>query len=142
MMKISTRGRYAVRVMVDMASRDRGEAVTIKDVAERQSISKKYLEGIMADLSKVGLIEGRHGKGGGYKLTREPIEYNIGEILRVTEGDLVPVPCADGSYKCEMQSHCATTEMWKGLYRLVNKYFDGITLESLVRGEREFDYII
>ena len=131
-MKISTRGRYALRVMVDLAENGEGY-IPLKDVAARQEISQKYLEGIMADLVKAGFVEGVHGKGGGYKLTKAPETYSIGEILRVTEGDLAPISClgqnADG---CERAAECRTLPMWKKLYGLVNDFFDGVTLVDLM----------
>lgn len=128
---ISTRGRYALRVMIDLAEHA-GGFTPMKDVAARQGISLKYLEQIMPALSKNGLVEGIHGKGGGYRLTRSPEEYTAGEILRVTEGDLAPVAClACGAEPCARSESCKTVPLWRGFQALTNDYFDGVTLASL-----------
>lgn len=129
---ISTRGRYALRVMIDLAEHA-GGYTPMKEVAARQGISLKYLEQIMPALSKNGLVEGIHGKGGGYRLTRSPEEYTAGEILRVTEGDLAPVAClACGAEPCGRAENCKTIALWRGYQELTNEYFDGVTLASLV----------
>ena len=128
---ISTRGRYALRVMIDLAEHA-GDFTPMKEVAARQGISLKYLEQIMPALSKNGLVEGIHGKGGGYRLTRSPEEYTAGEILRVTEGDLAPVAClACGAEPCARSESCKTVPLWRGFQALTNDYFDGVTLASL-----------
>ena len=128
---ISTRGRYALRVMIDLAEHA-GGFTPMKEVAARQGISLKYLEQIMPALSKSGLVEGIHGKGGGYRLTRNPEEYAAGEILRVTEGDLAPVAClACGAEPCARSESCKTVPLWRGFQALTNDYFDGVTLASL-----------
>ena len=128
---ISTRGRYALRVMIDLAEHA-GDFTPMKEVAARQGISLKYLEQIMPALSKNGLVEGIHGKGGGYRLTRNPEEYTAGEILRVTEGDLAPVAClACGAEPCARSESCKTVPLWRGFQALTNDYFDGVTLASL-----------
>ncbi len=128
---ISTRGRYALRVMIDLAEHA-GGFTPMKEVAARQGISLKYLEQIMPALSKNGLVEGIHGKGGGYRLTRNPEEYTAGEILRVTEGDLAPVAClACGAEPCARSESCKTVPLWRGFQALTNDYFDGVTLASL-----------
>ena len=128
---ISTRGRYALRVMIDLAEHA-GGFTPMKEVAARQGISLKYLEQIMPALSKTGLVEGIHGKGGGYRLTRSPEEYTAGEILRVTEGDLAPVAClACGAEPCARSESCKTVPLWRGFQALTNDYFDGVTLASL-----------
>lgn len=128
---ISTRGRYALRVMIDLAEHA-GGFTPMKEVAARQGISLKYLEQIMPALSKSGLVEGIHGKGGGYRLTRNPEEYTAGEILRVTEGDLSPVAClACGAEPCARSESCKTVPLWRGFQALTNDYFDGVTLASL-----------
>ena len=135
-MLISTRGRYALRVMIDLAKNQTGAYIPMKDVAQRQGISLKYLERILPVLAKNGLIEGVQGKGGGYKLTRTPAAYKIGEILRLTEGDLAPVSCLEcGAEPCDKQSECPTFPMWKGFQKLTNDYFDGITLADLMGKE-------
>lgn len=128
---ISTRGRYALRVMIDLAEHA-GGFTPMKEVAARQGISLKYLEQIMPALSKNGLVEGIHGKGGGYRLTRNPEEYTAGEILSVTEGDLAPVAClACGAEPCARSESCKTVPLWRGFQALTNDYFDGVTLASL-----------
>ncbi len=128
---ISTRGRYALRVMIDLAEHA-GGFTPMKEVAARQGISLKYLEQIMPALSKSGLVEGIHGKGGGYRLTRSPEEYTAGEILRATEGDLAPVAClACGAEPCARSESCKTVSLWRGFQALTNDYFDGVTLASL-----------
>ena len=128
---ISTRGRYALRVMIDLAEHA-GGFTPMKEVAARQGISLKYLEQIMPALSKNGLVEGIHGKGGCYRLTRSPEEYTAGEILRATEGDLAPVAClACGAEPCARSESCKTVPLWRGFQALTNDYFDGVTLASL-----------
>lgn len=129
---ISTRGRYALRVMVDLAERAGDGYIPMKEVAARQGISLKYLEQIMPALSKNGLVEGVHGKGGGYRLTRSPGEYTVGEILRITEGNLAPVAClVCDAEPCGRADECKTLSMWRGYQDLTNEYFDGVTLASL-----------
>ncbi len=135
---ISTRGRYALRVMLDLAEHTGDGYIPMKEVAERQGISLKYLERIMPALSKSGLVEGIHGKGGGYRLSRLPEEYTVGEILRLAEGDLAPVAClACGAKPCERESYCKTISMWKKFYEITNEYFDGITIADLLKSEGE-----
>lgn len=134
-MLVSTRGRYALRVMIDLAEHCNGEYVPMKAVAERQKLSLKYIERIMPVLSKNNLVEGVHGKGGGYRLTRNSSEYKIGEILRLTEGDLSPVACLEcGAVPCERAEECKTLPMWSKFHNMVNDFFDGITLEDLING--------
>ena len=129
---ISTRGRYALRVMVDLAEHAGDGYIPMKEVAAKQGISLKYLEQIMPALSKNGLVEGVHGKGGGYRLTRSPGEYTVGEILRITEGNLAPVAClACDAEPCGRADECKTLSMWRGYQDLTNEYFDGVTLASL-----------
>lgn len=135
-MLISTRGRYALRVMIDLAENQSGSYIPMKDVAQRQGISLKYLERILPVLTKNNLIEGVTGKGGGYKLTRAPEEYNVGEILRLTEGDLAPVACLEcGAEPCERAGECRTLSMWTSFHNMINEYFDGITLASLMSSD-------
>ena len=143
-MKISTRGRYALRVMIDLAEHANGKYIPLKDVVARQGISQKYLEGIMADLSKAGMLDGMHGKGGGYKLNRPADGYTIGEILRATEGDLAPVSCLErDALPCDRAAECRTLAMWRDLYTMINDYFDGITLADLVKTAVDGgDYVI
>ena len=120
--------------MIDLAERGNVGYVPMKDVAERQGISLKYLERILPVLAKNRLIEGVQGKGGGYKLSRKPEDYTVGEILRLTEGDLAPVACLECDAKpCERVGECRTLSMWSDFHKLINGHFDGITLESLMK---------
>ena len=142
-MLISTRGRYALRVLVDLAEHNDGRHIPMKDVATRQELSLKYLEQILPILTKNKLVIGVHGKGGGYRLSRNPDEYTVGEILRLTEGNLAPVSCLEcDAEPCERASECRTLEMWKGFFKLTNEYFDGITIADLMKNKVEHDYII
>lgn len=135
-MFVSTRGRYALQVMLDLAIQNADDGYTpMKDVAERQGISLKYLEKILPVLVKNDLITGVHGKSGGYKLTRTPEEYPIGEILRLTEGDLAPVTCLEyGKEPCENASCCQTYPMWHKLNGMINEYLDSVTVADLLEG--------
>ena len=129
---ISTRGRYALRVMIDLAQQSREVYTPLKAVAERQHISKKYIEAIMSHLSKAGLVDAVHGKGGGFRLNRDASEYTIGEILRVTEVDLAPVACLGRDAKpCEYAGDCKTLPVWDKLNLLINDYLDSIKLSEL-----------
>lgn len=131
---ISTRGRYALRVLTDLAERESGAYIPMKDIAQRQGLSLKYLERILPVLAKNNLICGIHGKGGGYKLTRKPHEITVGEILRLTEGSLAPVSCLEcPTFSCERVDECRTIDMWKRFYKLTNDFFDSITVEDLMR---------
>lgn len=132
-MMISTRGRYALRFMIDLAENDCGKYIPLKEIALRQGISLKYLEGILPILAKNGLISGVHGKGGGYRLARSPEQYTVGEILRLTEDSLAPVACLkNNSEPCAKAQNCRTLNMWKNFYKLTNEYFDGIRLSDLI----------
>ena len=127
-MKISTRGRYAIRVMLDLAEHNTGEYIPLMDIARRQEISEKYLESIVSVLSKNKFVHALRGKGGGYRLSRTPEEYTMGSILRLTEGSLAPIACLeDEPNLCERASVCKTLSMWQGFYKLINEYFDRIT---------------
>lgn len=142
-MMISTRGRYALRVLIDLAEHNNGRYIPMKDVAARQEISLKYLERILPVLTKEKLIEGLHGKGGGYKLTRSPEEYRVGDILRLTEGDLAPVSClSTDSDPCNRAFECRTLKMWKDFYDITNRYFDGITVADLIDVDTADQYVI
>ncbi|MGW8115100.1 RrF2 family transcriptional regulator [Caproicibacterium sp. NSD3] len=133
-MMISTRGRYALRVMVDLAEHTGEGFVPLKEIAERQEISEKYLESIIAILSRNQYLIGMRGKGGGYKLARAPEEYTIGSILQETEGNLAPVACLSGSQnECSRKEICRTLPMWEKLDTLVHDFFEGITLKDLVQ---------
>lgn len=134
-MMISTRGRYALRVLLDLAQHRKDGYVPMKEVARRQELSLKYIERIMPALSKSGMVEGVHGKGGGYRLAMEPRAYRIGDILRLAEGDLAPVACLGcNATPCDRAADCPTLPMWTEFHRLVNDYFDNITLEDLMKG--------
>lgn len=132
-MLISTRGRYALRVLIDLAQQKSEDYIPMKSVAQRQGISLKYIERIMPVLSKNNLVSGIHGKGGGYKLSRPPADYTVGEILRLTEGNLAPVSCLEcGANPCSRADKCRTLPMWKKFQEMENEFFDGITLEDLL----------
>ena len=142
-MKISTRGRYALRVMIDLAENYNGNYIPLKEIVERQEISQKYLEGIMTDLSKKHLVDALHGKGGGYKLTKEPQDYTIKEILLCTEGSLAPIACLEeGAPVCPREAECRTIKMWTDFYNLVNNYFENISLQDLTKIKPEDNYVI
>ncbi len=133
-MMISTRGRYALRVLIDLAEHNTESYIPMKDVAERQELSLKYLERILPVLTKSKLITGIHGKGGGYRLCRAPDEYSVGEILRLTEGGLAPISCLENNAEpCRRVSECRTIEMWKKFFDMTNEFFDGITIADLMR---------
>ena len=133
---ISTRGRYALRVMLDLAENSDGAYVAMKEVAERQQVSLKYLERILPLLVEQKLVEGIRGKGGGYRLTREPDEYSLGEILRATEGDHAPVACLEKNAKpCPRSKGCKTLPMWKELDELICNYLDNKTLADLLENK-------
>lgn len=137
-MRISTRGRYALRLMTDVAVHDKMGYVSLKDVAARQELSVKYLEQIAGLLGKAGFLRSGRGAQGGYRLTREPAAYTVGSILRLTEGDLAPVTCLeDGEPPCGRQDICAARSFWAGLYETINDYVDRYTLADLVRSELE-----
>ena len=133
-MLISTRGRYALRVLIDLAEHGDGGYIPMKEIALRQGISLKYLERILPVLTKSGMIEGLQGKTGGYRLTKPPEECAIGDILRLTEGDLAPVACLEsGAPTCPRAEECQTLPLWTEFYRVVNDFFDGKTLADVVR---------
>ncbi len=133
---ISTRGRYALRVLIDLALHQNGAYIPMKEVADRQAISLKYLEKIMPILIKNKLVDGMHGKGGGYRLNRAPDEYVVGDILRLTEGDLAPVACLGcNAAPCDRAAECRTLPMWTQFYELTNRFFDGITIADFLEAE-------
>lgn len=132
-MLISTKGRYALRVMIDLAEQQSAEYIPLREIAKRQNISQKYLESIMTILSKNGFIEAVHGKGGGYRLNREPSDYKVGEILRLTEGTLAPVSCLEeGAKPCAHTATCQTLPVWMKLNELVNEYLDSVSIAELL----------
>ena len=140
---ISTRGRYALRVMIDLAEHGGGDFVPMKEVAARQEISLKYIERIMPLLTKENLVEGLHGKGGGYRLCRPPEDYSVGEILRITEGELAPFACLErGAKPCPRAAECRTLPMWKKYYAMTNEFFDGISIADLMKNGASYDYVI
>ena len=131
---ISSRGRYCLRVMIDLAEHQGDGYIPMKDAAARQEISLKYLEKILPVLVKNGIVEGLQGKTGGYRLSRKPEEYTLGEILRLTEGSLAPVACLDcGAAPCDRADQCKTLPVWTELDRIVNSYLDSITLADLLK---------
>ena len=142
-MMISTKGRYALRVMIDLAQQCQTGFIPLKEIAKRQNISQKYLESIMGILSKNHFIEAVHGKGGGYRLNREPQDYRVGDILRLTDGSLAPVSCLECSGEsCEHAAECRTLPMWRKLDKMVNEYLDSVTIADLLQGEAPDQYII
>lgn len=133
-MLISSKGRYALRVMLDLAENSKDGFIPLKDITERQNISKKYLESIMGVLSKAGFVEAMHGKGGGYKLSKKAKEYKVGDILRLTEGTLAPVMClAEDAKPCEKKGICKTLPLWTGLNKVISEYLDNISLEDILQ---------
>lgn len=131
-MMISTKGRYALRVMVDLLEHNDGSFTPLKEISDRQGISQKYLESIVVVLSKHHLVEGASGKNGGYRLCRKPEEYRVGDILRLTEGTLAPVTCLEyGTNSCERADMCYMLPVWQGLADLINEYFDNMTLADI-----------
>lgn len=136
-MKISTKGRYALRVMLDLAEHQNNGYITLKDIAARQNISKKYLEQIVPLLNKSGLLRTTRGYQGGYMLAKKPEEYTVGDILRITEGSLAPVACLDDPVNlCDKSDTCMTLNVWKGLDKVITEYLDSITLQSILEDYR------
>ena len=133
-MIVSTKGRYALRVMLCFAQRGGDEYIPLKEIAESENISQKYLESIMTILSKAGLVDAVHGKDGGYRLNRKPEEYTVGSILKLTEGSLAPVSCTtQGAAACSRSTCCQTLPMWERLDRMIDEFFEGITLSDLLK---------
>ena len=142
-MKISTRGRYALRVMIDLAEHSAEGYIPLQSVAERQGISNKYIENIMVELSKAKIVDAKHGKGGGYKLAKSPEDYTVAEILKITEGDLSPVEClSPDAPPCDKVANCKTIGMWKDFNRLIEDFFSKITIKDLSSSPQVYDYII
>lgn len=143
-MKISTKGRYALRLMMDLAMHDTGSPVSLKDIAARQSISDKYLEQIISILNKAGFVRSIRGAQGGYRLARKPQEYTVGMILRLTEGSLAPVDCVNEGGSCDRMEACVTIRIWRQIYEAVNNVVDNITLADVIEWQTEkgTDYII
>ncbi|WP_293007652.1 MULTISPECIES: RrF2 family transcriptional regulator [unclassified Oscillibacter] len=142
-MLISTKGRYALRVMIDLAEHRTEGYVPLKEVAERQDISEKYLESIIKLLVKGKLLTGLRGKGGGYRLTKSPEEYSVGVVLRLTEESLAPVACLEGeSVSCPRMAECRTLPMWRGLDKVIRDYLDNITVADLTASDTGGNYVI
>ena len=133
-MIVSTKGRYALRVMLCLAQRGGDDYIPLKEIAEAEDISQKYLESIMTILSEAAFLDAVHGKGGGYRLNRRPEEYTVGSILRLTEGSLAPVSCTtQGAAACSRSTCCQTLPMWEKLEKMINDFFEGITLADLLK---------
>lgn len=145
-MRISTKGRYALRMLIDLAEHQHSGFVALKDIAQRQNISKKYLEQIVPVLNRSDILKTNRGFQGGYQLSRTPDKYTVGEILRLTEGSLAPVACVEQDpIECPRSGECATLPLWQGLNRVINDYLDNITLQDILDQQRERyanDYII
>lgn len=143
-MIVSTKGRYALRVMIDLAEHQSEKYMPLKEIAARQGISEKYLENILKSLVQNSLLQGLRGKGGGYRLTRPADQYRISDILLLTEGNLAPVTCLEpGAAACGRLSECRTYEMWRGLNEVIRDYLDKITLADLARpAQSGDDYVI
>jgi len=136
-MKISTKGRYALRLMLDLALNNTGEYIKIKNISERQEISEKYLEQIVTSLSRASYVKSVRGAQGGYKLAKNPEEYTVGMILRLTEGSLAPVACLDDDTECNKIDDCVTIEIWKQLDTAIKGVVDRITLQDLVNWQMQ-----
>lgn len=140
---ISTKGRYSIRILLDLAEHRNGRYIPMKDVAARQDVSLKYIEKLVPALKSAGLIESSHGIGGGYRLTREPEQYTLWEILKLAEGDLAPVSCLqENAAVCTRAAECRTLPVWENYYRLTKDYFSGITLADLMDAPSADNYVI
>ncbi len=133
-MMVSTKGRYALTVMLDLARQDPDNYISLREVAERQHISMKYLESIVAILNRAGLVQALRGKGGGYRLTRRPEDCTVGEILRLTEGSMAPVYCLEPGGGCAKTDSCITYPMWRQLDKLIEEYLQSVSLADLLEG--------
>lgn len=142
-MKISTKGRYAVRVMLDLALHNTGEYIKVKQIAQRQGISEKYLEQIISVLNKAGYVKSTRGAQGGYRIAGDPRSYTVGMVLRLTEGSLCPVACLEGDVnECERCDTCETLEVWEELNAAINRVVDGVTIGDLVERRRDRENVI
>ena len=143
-MMVSTRGRYALRVMIDIAEHTTGKYITLKEIANRQEISEKYLESILPALTKAGFIDGLRGKGGGYKLSRLPECFTVGSVLKLVEGGFAPVACLESNpVKCGRAGECRTLPMWKKFQEMTDEFFEGITIADLCEQRQGCsDYVI
>ena len=137
-MKISTKGRYALRMLVDLAEHREEGYIALKDIAERQNISKKYLEQIVLLFTKTDVLKTSRGYQGGYMLAKPPSECTVGEILRITEGSMAVVPCVEQDpIECRRSAECPVLDVWRGLYRVINEYLDSVTLQDILDQQRE-----
>ena len=136
-MMISTKGRYALMVMIDLAKNEEDGYISLSDISARQKLSVKYLELVVSILNKGGLLKSLRGKNGGYRLAKKPSEYNLGEILELTEGSLAPVECLKTSDGCEHADSCKTLPVWEGLDRLIAEYLEGISLQDVIDGNKD-----
>ena len=137
-MKISTKGRYALRTMLDLAVHENGGLIPLREISTRQGITIKYLEQVMNLLNKAGYVRSVRGAGGGYRLAKEPSEYTIGDILRVAEGSLAPVSCLEDEVNlCPRNADCMTVDFWEGLADAINNYVDSFTLDDLLKYSKE-----
>lgn len=145
-MKISTKGRYALRIIIDLAKQTGKEYISLKEISERQEISMKYLEMIVGILVRAGFVLSLRGKSGGYMLAREPREYTVGSILKLTEGSLAPVACLENEANaCSRAENCITLPMWQKLDKLIDDYLESITIEDLIEEQNDMignDYVI
>ena len=141
---VSTKGRYALRILVDLAEHQTGAYIPLKEIAERQDISEKYLESILKILVKNRLLQGLRGKGGGYLLSKKPEDITVGSVLRMTEGTLAPVTCLEeNAEQCPRMSDCRILSLWKNLDQVINQYLDSVTLADLMQPqEAGNDYVI
>lgn len=139
-MKISTKGRYALRMLLDLAEHETNNYIALKDIAGRQKISKKYLEQIVTVLNKAQILQTSRGYQGGYRLAKSPKQCTVGEILRLTEGGLAPVSCLEHQpNQCERRNQCVMLPVWQGLEHVINEYLDHITLQDLLEQQQEYN---
>lgn len=137
-MKISTKGRYALRMMIDLAQHQNDGFIALKDISDRQNISKKYLEQIVPVFNKSNFLKANRGFQGGYQLARTPDKYTVGEILRLTEGNLAPVACLEsGTADCPRSAECITLPIWQGLHKVINEYLDSMTLQDILDNQAQ-----
>lgn len=145
-MKISTKGRYALRMLIDLAENQNDGFVSLKDIATRQEVSKKYLEQIVSMLNHPGILKTNRGYQGGYRLAKDPSEYTVADILKITEGGIAPVSCLNGdTVQCDRAEICSTLYVWQGLNKVINEYLDGITIQDIIDRKKEgysYDYVI
>ncbi len=132
---VSTKGRYALRMMLDLAENSTGSYIPLKEIAERQNISLKYMEAIMPNLVKAGLVSAIQGKGGGYMLSKNIGEYTVGEVLKASEGSMVPVACLEGGFECPRSSICKTRKVWEKLDLMIDGYLDNLPLSDLLEDD-------